>query len=246
MRAVTTIGCCVLALLFSGCGQPNDAALRLLPRLGPINSTGGADGEADENQQASANLLEALKIPFPAGTETAQAPAAAPRKTSGSLTYDFMGLEYSDGVNVSEHPGEFSEYALLSPPAGGIAWASYVLAVPLEEFEDYDRFYGFNIDVDGANIDDEDFLPPYPYWIAVANFERQRWDILGPFSDFSAQEAPGHEAAKQVYVSPAGNIHVAVISYVPPGEEPLDTTVLYLGVELTDVAPGEDPVGGEL
>ena len=198
------------------------------------------DGEPLRDTASTAAAAGSLMLPPFPRNDAKVADLSAARITSGLASFDFEGMEYAEGAGIIEHPQGWGACLLTAEP-GGIAWARYTKALPDEESPDYDRFYGVNIDVDDEELEDEDWLPAHPYWSGVANYERGAWDFEGPFTDFMAQVETGHHAARDVYVSPAGNVNIVVVSYCPRGAEPEGLSVMVLGCEATDVEPGQEP-----
>ena len=135
---------------------------------------------------------------------------------------DPSGFAESEGTTTGEFYGD--PIAILTPPASDLpAWAMYSMAVPEGKV-----FTGINLDVDNADLEDEEWVPALPFYVGVANFADERWEWLGPYEDFMAAPRLSNELPRETYVNSAGAAWWVILSYCPPEEPPSVTIVLYL------------------
>ena len=126
----------------------------------------------------------AANLPFP----TDHAASALVMARNGSDAYLYGGGAAPDGTLMRLDAGssgtQFAAYSLT--PLPGVA--QLIVATP-------------------------DALPPTQYWVGLADFPRQRWEISGPHTD-SAEPLAITPAR---HLSPLGNLYAVVI--VPAGEQ---------------------------
>lgn len=146
-------------------------------------------------------------------------------------------LAYIGSRGLTEHSEFDMDYIRLTPAAPGeAAWVIYGAQPPAGE-----RLYEFNIDVDDADIEDEEWVPDLPWWVGYANHTSGRWEWSGPYTDFMAQPQVNNELPREAYVNDEGFAYWVILSYCPPDEAAATMSLLMMDMVTTDSAPGEPP-----
>lgn len=191
------------------------AMILLLMGCGNSRIQAGVDTGISPPQQ---DLMPPLtgNLPFP---DDLQAPAKNPEAISG---YQKLGKErYRDSADAVINGNDLK----LMPAAGNLSWAIYSMGD------------GFLKDTDVLKTVSTAFTAPQPdrYYLAIANFETGRWQMLERLKSVSTtEEDPVEIPAGLKAISPGGRCYIAVLLW---DSLPATISTVTITVDISQMAP---------
>ena len=146
---------------------------------------------------------------------------ALPNISSGIAAYEVDPAGFIASHNASFYDWDGADITQLLPSeTGGIAWAMYSFNIPPGE-----RFMGLFLDVDDIDLDDENRDPPHSYFVGFANYQENRWEWQGPFSNSSESVGVKPGFPREAHLNSSGAAVWIIVSYCPAEETPQTTSI---------------------